>query len=161
MGGEALEELSSGPRRMLKRRDGMAVIMYKYLVNLDKNADIVRCDEDAFRILVKLLRVKPGNHGFIVKPNDIRIYLGISDHHSLTTMGRFLSKLAKHGLAKRLNNSRPIHYALDPLVFLEVLDKCREDKIPDYCISSGCSLLGICPYWKVKKYGKGDHRGDN
>ena len=119
-----------------------------YRVDRAKNTSYITSVLRAYPVLVKLLRAK---HGFVVKARDICWYLGICDHYTITCLGRLLSLLSRMGLATRLNNSRPVHYALDPMVFLRYIEICRIERGEDYCIETGCSGLGICPYWQIRK----------
>lgn len=108
----------------------------------------------AYPILVKLLKTKkPVRIGFIVKPRDICIVLGVCDKYSLTMMGRLLALLEKNNLAVSWNSSRPKRYLLHDPVFMYVREICRlDEKTDEFCIETGCSLLGICPYWVLKQW---------
>lgn len=140
---------------------GVQLPINTYVVFKDKNASYYASLLSAYPLLVELLRVLPYERNIVVKARDICIYLGKCDHYSLTSMGRLLSFLEKTGLAKRLNNSRPIHYLLDHDLFTRIKLFCRVERGEDYCIESGCSLVGVCPYWKIKDSVKGVSRGDN
>jgi len=66
--------------------------------------------EEAIRKI--LLHKISKNHGFIItiKPRDVRVVLGISDHGLQTEVGKLLSKYAKEGLLKERKHSRPKSY---------------------------------------------------
>ena len=113
-----------------------------------KNASLANRLLYAYPILVMLLRVKGS---FELRARDTCRYLGICDHYTITCVGCLLSFLASLGLAERLNGRRPIRYVVKPLVFSRYLWLCRIDRGEDYCIDTGCSGLGICPYWRIKQ----------
>ncbi|MCD6488029.1 MAG: hypothetical protein J7K21_02270 [Desulfurococcales archaeon] len=124
----------------------------KYRCSGLKNAGYAARVLRAYPVLIMLLRRLPAYNTFVVKPRDACRYLGLCSHHILTSLGLLLSVLSRMGLATRLNNSRPVHYALDPMVFLRYLDTCRIERGEDYCIDTGCSGLGVCPYWRLKVF---------
>ena len=126
-----------------------------YVVSLDKNTSITASIFNVYPLFVELLRVLPYRKHIVVKARDVCIHLKICDHYTLTSMGRLLRLLEKLGLAKRLNNTRPIHYLLDHDIFSKVKQFCRIEKGEDFCIETGCSLLGICPYWRIKYLRRG------
>lgn len=121
---------------------------FRYVFVKPKNAGVITSVLSVYPILIRLLRVKGS---FVVKARDACGYLGICDHYTLTSLGRLLSLLSKIGLAKKLNNRRPIRYALDPIEFLKYLEICRIERGEDYCIETGCSGLAACPYWRLRK----------
>ncbi len=126
------------------------VSLVKYGFVMDKNASYTTSLLSVYPLLVRLLHVLPYEKHIVVKARDVCIYLGVCDHYTLTSMGRLLSFLEKIGLAKRLNNTRPIHYLLDHDMFSRVKMICEIERGEDYCIETGCSLLGNCPYWLIK-----------
>ncbi|MEM4976137.1 MAG: hypothetical protein QXT64_02305 [Desulfurococcaceae archaeon] len=101
---------------------------------------------------VELIKILPYRRTIVVKPRDLCIYMGICDHGKLTWIGILLSFLEKQGLAKRHNNSRPRRYRLSQQ-FTLIKQICRiNEQDEDYCVETGCSLLGICPYWVLKQW---------
>ncbi|NPA98026.1 MAG: hypothetical protein GXO43_01470 [Crenarchaeota archaeon] len=125
--------------------------LIKYVDFRDKNAGFYSGLLRIYPLFVNLLRVLPSNGSIVVKPRDACIYLGICDHYTFTALGKLLSFFERIGLAKRLNNTRPKHYLLDHDMFSRVRTICKIEKGEDYCIETGCSLLGICPYWAIKQ----------
>lgn len=104
-----------------------------------------------YPVFVELIKTLPYSRIIVVKPRDLCIYMGICDHGKLTWIGKLLSFLEKQGLAKRYNNSRPRRYRLSKQ-FTLIKQICRIEQGEDYCVESGCSLLGICPYWVLKQW---------
>ncbi|MEM4684479.1 MAG: hypothetical protein QXW45_06905 [Thermosphaera sp.] len=103
---------------------------------------------------IRLLKAKKPGQVIVVKAKDTCTLLDICDMESLINMGRLLKKLEEYGLAVRINDSRPPRYMLDG-VFNKIREICRLDgKGEEFCIESGCSLLGICPYWKLRQRGE-------
>ena len=93
-----------------------------------------------------------------VRPKDLEVYYGIHDKGPLTRFGKVLVLIEWVGLAKcsnRLSRSRPKRYTLQPKDlwkrYVEVCGRarfnCKEDGSP-------CSLIGICPYWRVIEYAR-------
>ncbi|MEM1706166.1 MAG: hypothetical protein QXP68_07240 [Thermosphaera sp.] len=104
---------------------------------------------------IRLLKAKKPRQIIPIKAKDLCTLLDICDNYSLTRMGRLLRLLEKHGLAVRWNSSRPAKYALHDPIFLRIREICGlGEKGEEYCVETGCSLLGICPYWVVKNGGK-------
>jgi hypothetical protein len=90
-----------------------------------------------------------------IKPQDLRIYLGINDIGSLTRFGRSLSLLETIGLAKKINRGYRIkRYGLTPKhIWSEFIEKCNLNQRRFTCETDStlCGLIGICPYWKAMK----------
>ncbi len=120
----------------------------KYVSPRLKNSSYTTRVFNAYPILIELLRRKGV---FEVRARDACIYLGLCSHYILTSLGCLLNLLSRLGLAEKHNRSRPIRYTVDRLVFSRYLWLCRIDRGEDYCIESGCSGLGICPYWRIKR----------
>ncbi len=127
----------------------------KYVFSVDKNTSLITSLLTVYPLFVKLLKTLPYEKYIVVKARDVCIRLKICDRYTLTSMGRLLSFLEKIGLAKRLNNTRPVHYLLDYEMFSRVREICEIEGGEDFCIETGCSLLGVCPYWKIKYLRRG------
>jgi len=74
--------------------------------------------------------------------------LGLDRKIDITRFGILLNRLYELGLAKKIKNSRPRKYRLEPqqlwIKFVDVCDfRCNSD-------STLCSLIGVCPYWVLK-----------
>ena len=90
-----------------------------------------------------------------VRPKDLEVYYGIHDRGTLTRFGKALALIERAGLAVRWNRNRPARYSLVPKPlwkrYVEVCGRarfnCKEDGSP-------CSLIGICPYWRVIEYAR-------
>jgi hypothetical protein len=91
----------------------------------------------------------------MIKPQDLRIYLGIDDIGSLTRFGRSLSLLKSIGLAKKINRGYRIkRYGLIPKeLWKNFIDICSLNQRRFTCETDStlCGLIGICPYWKALK----------
>jgi hypothetical protein len=102
-----------------------------------------------------IIEISRRKGSLMIKPQDLRIYLGINDIGSLTRFGRTLSLLEAIGLAKKINRGYRIkRYGLTPKhVWKNFIDICsiNERRFACETDSTLCGLIGICPYWKALK----------
>jgi len=100
----------------------------------------VRVDLARLKELIKI-------QGLNIRPRDIAKIIGEYNHAKATRFGMLLALLEEAGLAKSWNQSRPIHYTLQPewlwRSFAEVCDyRCETD-------GTLCPLYGVCPYHRL------------
>jgi hypothetical protein len=102
-----------------------------------------------------IIEISRRKGSLMIKPQDLRIYLGINDIGSLTRFGRSLSLLETIGLAKKINRGYRIkRYGLIPKeLWKNFIDICSINKRRFTCETDStlCGLIGICPYWKALK----------
>jgi len=102
-----------------------------------------------------IIEISRRKGSLMIKPQDLRIYLGIDDIGSLTRFGRSLSLLERIGLAKKINRGYRIkRYGLTPKhLWSEFIEICSLNQRRFICETDStlCGLIGICPYWKALK----------
>jgi len=102
-----------------------------------------------------IIEISKRKGSLMIKPQDLRIYLGIDDIGSLTRFGRSLSLLETIGLAKKINRGYRIkRYGLIPKALWEnFIDICSLNQRRFACETDStlCGLIGICPYWRAMK----------
>jgi len=102
-----------------------------------------------------IIEISRRKGSLMIKPQDLRIYLGIDDIGSLTRFGRSLSLLETIGLAKKINRGYRIkRYGLTPKhLWSEFIEICSLNQKRFTCETDStlCGLIGICPYWRAMK----------
>ena len=102
-----------------------------------------------------IIEISRRKGSLMIKPQDLRIYLGIDDIGSLTRFGRSLSLLERIGLAKKINRGYRIkRYGLTPKhLWSEFIEICSLNQRRFICETDStlCGLIGICPFWIAMK----------
>ena len=111
-----------------------------------------------------IIEISRRKGSLMIKPQDLRIYLGIGDIGSLTRFGRSLSILESIGLAKKINRGYRIkRYGLTPKHLWEnFIEICSLSQRRFACETDStlCGLIGICPFWIAMKEIERIYNGD-
>ncbi|MCX8186962.1 MAG: hypothetical protein N3G48_07670 [Sulfolobales archaeon] len=124
---------------------------------IERSVSKVKCSdyELGLKLIIHLSITK---RSLYVKPRDLMKFFGLERNDKrLVAMGKSLRKLSELGLAVRHNNSRPIRYTLYPKeLWLRFIDFELKQGIKFQCASDStvCSLVDVCPMWKIRSEAK-------